>query len=293
MDLILVWAIPFFVVLLVLEVAVLRRGEAAEAALAGDATVAGDLPRRMGYSRRDTRTSLVMGTGSLVIGGAWKLVELALLGWVATLTPLDLGTGWQAWLVALVGVDLMYYAYHRSGHEIRLLWASHVVHHSSNRYNLSTALRQPWLTQHTVLFFVPVALVGVPAELVLASYALNLVYQFWIHTEAIDRMWAPVEAVFNTPSHHRVHHGSQSQYLDRNYGGVLIVWDRLFGTFEPEGERVRYGLTTPLEDYRAHVVVSHELVAIWRDLRGAGSWRDRAGYVLRGPGWAPAQTLSG
>jgi sterol desaturase/sphingolipid hydroxylase (fatty acid hydroxylase superfamily) len=162
-----------------------------------------------------------------------------------------------------------------------------VVHHSSQRYNLSTALRQTWTGEYTVLFFLPVALLGVPVEIVLACWSINLLYQFWIHTEAIDKLWRPVELVFNTPSHHRVHHGSQSQYLDRNYAGVLIIWDRLFGTFEPEGEPVVYGLTKNITTYNPLRVATHEYVALWRDLRTASSWRHRAGHLLHGPGWAP------
>ncbi|MCW2585746.1 MAG: sterol desaturase [Frankiales bacterium] len=274
-DAILLLAIPGFVALLLLELAVLRAGQAQER-------------RLLGYDRADTRTSLAMGTGSLVVNGAWRLAEVVILGAAAALSPLDLGHGWVAWLVALVGIDLCYYWDHRAGHQIRLLWASHVVHHSSERYNLSTALRQTWTGEYTVLFFLPVALLGVPVELVLASWSINLLYQFWIHTEAIDKLWAPLEWVLNTPSHHRVHHGTQPQYLDRNYGGILIVWDRLFGSFEPEGERVRYGLTTNIATHNPLRVATHEYVALWRDLRTAGSWRDRTGYLLRGPGWAPA-----
>jgi sterol desaturase/sphingolipid hydroxylase (fatty acid hydroxylase superfamily) len=274
-DAILLLAIPGFVALLLLELTVLRAGQAQER-------------RLLGYDRADTRTSLAMGTGSLVVNGAWRLAEVVILSAAAALSPLDLGHGWVAWLVALVGIDLCYYWDHRAGHQIRLLWASHVVHHSSERYNLSTALRQTWTGEYTVLFFLPVALLGVPVELVLASWSINLLYQFWIHTEAIDKLWAPLEWVLNTPSHHRVHHGTQPQYLDRNYGGILIVWDRLFGSFEPEGERVRYGLTTNIATHNPLRVATHEYVALWRDLRTAGSWRDRTGYLLRGPGWAPA-----
>jgi sterol desaturase/sphingolipid hydroxylase (fatty acid hydroxylase superfamily) len=274
-DAILLLAVPGFLLLMLLELAVTRAGQRQEA-------------RLLGYDRRDTRTSLAMGAGSLVVNGVWRLVEVGILGAAAALTPLDLGTGWTAWAVALVGIDFVYYWDHRAGHEVRLLWASHVVHHSSQKYNLSTALRQTWTGEYTVLFFLPVALVGVPVELVLAAWSLNLVYQFWIHTEAIDKLPRWFEAVFNTPSHHRVHHGSQAQYLDRNYGGVLIVWDRLFGTFEPEGERVRYGLTKNLETSNPLRVATHEYVAIWRDLRTAASWRQRAGHLLRGPGWSPA-----
>ncbi|MGZ6826506.1 MAG: sterol desaturase family protein [Mycobacteriales bacterium] len=273
-DQILLLAIPGFVLLMLLEAAVLRAGQAAEA--------------RLGYDRVDSRTSLAMGMGSLVVNGTWRLVEVLILGAAAALTPLDLGHGWVAWVVALVGIDFVYYWDHRAGHEVRVLWASHVVHHSSQRYNLSTALRQTWTGEYTVLFFLPVALLGVPVELVLASWSLNLLYQFWIHTEAIDKLWGWFEWTFNTPSHHRVHHGSQAQYLDRNYGGVLIVWDRLFGTFEPEGERVVYGLTKNIETSNPLRVATHEYVAIWGDLKAARSWRDRAGHLLRGPGWAPA-----
>ncbi|MCW2600388.1 MAG: sterol desaturase [Frankiales bacterium] len=273
-DQILLLAIPGFLLLLGLEYAVVRAGNQAE--------------DRLGFQRVDTRTSLAMGTGSLVVNGLWRFAEIAILGVAAGLTPLDLGHGWTAWAIALLGVDFFYYWDHRAGHEIRLLWASHVIHHSSQRYNLSTALRQTWTGEYTVLFFLPVALLGVPVEIVLASWSVNLLYQFWIHTEVIDKLWAPVEWLLNTPSHHRVHHGVQQQYLDRNYGGILIVWDRLFGTFEPEGERVRYGLTKNLETSNPLRVATHEYVALWQDLRTATSWRDRLGHTLRGPGWSPA-----
>ena len=279
-DLILVLAVPWFIGMLLLELAVTRAGVMQERRLRGDV---------LGYDRKDTRTSLAMGLGSMFVNGAWRLVEIAGLSLVAKLAPWDLGHGWVAWVVAMVGIDFMYYWDHRAGHEVRLLWAAHVVHHSSQRYNLSTALRQTWTGEYTFLFFIPVVLVGVPVELALAAWSVNLLYQFWIHTEAIGKMWGWFEAVFNTPSHHRVHHGSQSQYLDRNYAGVLIVWDRLFRTFEPEGERVVYGLTKNITTHNPLKVATHELVAIARDVRGARSWRDRFGYLLRGPGWSPSE----
>jgi sterol desaturase/sphingolipid hydroxylase (fatty acid hydroxylase superfamily) len=193
-----------------------------------------------------------------------------------------------AWLVALLGVDLAYYWYHRSHHEVRLLWASHVVHHSSRRYNLAVALRQPWIVFTTLPFLAPLALLGVPHELIAASWAINLLYQFWIHTELIDRMPRWFEAVFNTPSHHRVHHGKNPQYLDRNYAGVLMVWDRWFGTFEPEVEPVVFGLTKDITTHNPFKIATHELAAIARDVRASRTWRDRAGRVFRGPGWQPA-----
>jgi sterol desaturase/sphingolipid hydroxylase (fatty acid hydroxylase superfamily) len=278
-DLILIFAIPWFLGMLALELAVTRAGVMQERRLRGDV---------LGYDRRDSRTSLAMGVGSMVVNGVWRVVEIAGLSLVARLSPLDLGHGWAAWAVALLGIDFMYYWDHRAGHEVRLLWASHVVHHSSQRYNLSTALRQTWTGEYTFLFFIPVVALGVPVEIALAAWSVNLLYQFWIHTEAIDKMWGWFEWLFNTPSHHRVHHGSQSQYLDRNYGGVLIVWDRLFRTFEPERERVVYGLTKNITTHNPFRVATHELVALAHDVRSASRWRDRVGYVVHGPGWAPA-----
>jgi sterol desaturase/sphingolipid hydroxylase (fatty acid hydroxylase superfamily) len=279
-DLILIFAIPWFIGMLFLELAVTRAGVMQERRMRGEV---------LGYDRLDTRTSLLMGTGSMVVNGIWRIVEIAGLSAVAALSPLDLGHGWVAWVVAMVGIDFMYYWDHRAGHEVRLLWAAHVVHHSSQRYNLSTALRQTWTGEYTFLFFIPVVAVGVPVEIALAAWSLNLLYQFWIHTEAIGKLWRWFEFVFNTPSHHRVHHGAQSQYLDRNYGGVLIVWDRLFKSFEPEGERVRYGLTKNITTYNPLTVATHELFAIARDVRSSRSWGARLGFVFRGPGWSPTE----
>jgi sterol desaturase/sphingolipid hydroxylase (fatty acid hydroxylase superfamily) len=170
---------------------------------------------------------------------------------------------------------------------VRVFWASHVVHHSSQHYNLSTALRQTWTPMTSLPFWAALALLGFQPWMILTQQAISLIYQFWIHTERIGRLPGPIEFVFNTPSHHRVHHGSNELYLDRNYGGILIVWDRLFGTFQGETERPRYGLTQNLRTFRPTKVAFHEFAAIARDVRGAGSWRHRLGYVFRSPGWSP------
>ena len=203
-----------------------------------------------------------------------------------TKSPLDLGTGPWAWGAAILGWDFIYYWNHRASHESRWLWAVHVVHHSSERYNLSTALRQP--VAESVTLTVPyglLALAGVRPALIEQARGINLIYQFWIHTEAIRRLgW--FERVFNTPSHHRVHHGSNRQYLDRNHGSILILWDRLFGTFEEEDEPVVYGLTTDIETYNPVAIATHEWVDIAEDVASARTWRDRWSFLLRGPGWA-------
>ena len=156
----------------------------------------------------------------------------------------------------------------RLQHERRLLWANHATHHSSRYYNLSTALRQPWQGYLTFGIFAPMPLLGMPAHQIAKAGQLNLLYQYWIHTETIDKLPAPIEAVFNTPSHHRVHHGANPQYLDKNYGGILILWDKLFGTFEPELRRVKYGLTTNIETFNPVKVGYHETVAIVKEVEG-------------------------
>lgn len=242
---------------------------------------------RQPYDGRDSAVSITTALINQALNAPWAFIEIAVLVWMCSVMPWHL-TGWAAWLTAMIAVDFVFYWYHRSHHEIRLLWAVHVVHHSSERYNLSVALRQPWAVFTTLPFLIPVALLGIDAKIILACFALNLLYQFFLHTELIDKLWAPIEFVFNTPSHHRVHHGSQQQYLDTNYGGILIIWDRLFGSFEPEGEQVRYGLTKNIKTYNIAAVEAHEFVAIWKAVRGAKTMRDRFGHLFRGPGWAPA-----
>jgi sterol desaturase/sphingolipid hydroxylase (fatty acid hydroxylase superfamily) len=205
-------------------------------------------------------------------------------------SALDLGGSKAAWVLAILGWDFLYYWNHRFSHESRWLWAVHVAHHSSERYNLSTALRQPVADSITVAVpYSLLALLGVRPALIEQARGLNLLYQFWIHTEAIRTIGWP-ERVLNSPSHHRVHHGSNRQYLDRNHGSILIVWDKLFGTFEPEDEQVVYGLTRNIDTYNPARIATHELVDIARDVAGADSWRDRISYLVRGPGWASART---
>jgi sterol desaturase/sphingolipid hydroxylase (fatty acid hydroxylase superfamily) len=198
----------------------------------------------------------------------------------------DLGRGPAALAAATLGWDFIYYWNHRFMHESRYMWAIHVVHHSSERYNLSTALRQP--VADALGTFVPyslLALVGVQPELIAQARGINLLYQYWIHTDTIRRI-GPFERVFNSPSHHRVHHGRNQQYIDRNHGSILITWDRLFGTFEPEVERVVYGLTKNLDTFNPARVAGHEHFEMLRDVSRSESWRERCSFVFRGPGWA-------
>jgi sterol desaturase/sphingolipid hydroxylase (fatty acid hydroxylase superfamily) len=274
------YAVPLFLAALLLEPAALRRRAARGAAVRG-------------FERRDTRASLGMGIGSIafvsVINLGIFLVSRDL--WAHRVT--DLGAGLAGWAAALVGWDFAYYWHHRVEHEHRIFWACHVSHHSSRYYNLATALRQPWTPVTGLLFYPWLALVGVAPWLIMASGGINLIYQFWIHTEAIDRMPRWFEAVFNTPSHHRVHHGKNPEYLDRNYGGILVVWDRLFLTFAPERAPVVYGLTHDIERQDLLSVAFHEYAALARDAATAGRVRarDALGVLFHGPAWTPPSAL--
>ncbi|MET7767258.1 sterol desaturase family protein [Nocardia sp. NPDC005366] len=249
---------------------------------------------QLGYQFRDARTSVLMGLGSVVINLGWKLVVIAAYAAVYLASPLHLPTNNPlTWVALFFAEDFVYYWYHRTHHTVRMLWASHVVHHSSEFYNLSTALRQSWTPFSALPYWLPLALLGFPPWMIVLQQSISLLYQFFIHTERVGTLWRPVEFVFDTPSHHRVHHASNEHYLDRNYGGILIIWDRIFGTFRPEAEAVRYGLTKNIDTFNPLRVATHEFTAIWRDLRAARTWRHRAGHLLRGPGWMPAEARAG
>jgi sterol desaturase/sphingolipid hydroxylase (fatty acid hydroxylase superfamily) len=198
----------------------------------------------------------------------------------------DFGTGPLAVLGAVLGWDFIYYWNHRFMHESRWLWAIHVVHHSSEHYNLSTALRQPVMDVWGM--FVPYGLLaaaGFRPETIETARGINLLYQYWIHTEVIGKL-GPLEKVLNTASAHRVHHGSNRQYLDKNHGSILIVWDRLFGTYEPEDEPVVYGLTKNIDTFNPVTIATHEFTDILEDVADAEDWGERLSFAFRGPGWA-------
>jgi len=198
----------------------------------------------------------------------------------------DLGDGAMATVGAVLAWDFIYYWNHRLMHTSRWMWAIHVTHHSSEKYNLSTALRQTVMDSFGM--FVPYGLLctaGFRPESIETARGVNLLYQYWIHTETIPKL-GPIEEVFNTASHHRVHHGSNRQYLDRNHGSIFIIWDRLFGTFEREDEPVVYGLTKNIETYNPATIATHEFRDILRDVAASTTWSDRFNFAFRGPGWA-------
>jgi hypothetical protein len=186
-----------------------------------------------------------------------------------------------------VGVDLLYYWFHRLSHEINFLWAAHVVHHQSEEYNLTVALRQSALQPFfSNVFYWPLALLGVPPPVFLACVSFNTLYQFWIHTRLLGRL-GPLEQLLMTPSHHRVHHGRNPRYIDRNHGGTFILWDKLFGTFEPETEEVVYGITKPLASWNPLWANLHDWLELGRAARATQRWRDKLLVFLKPPGWLP------
>jgi len=241
------------------------------------------------YEPRDTLTSLLFGFGSSVVGAMLAVTLYQLFVAAYALRPITIPSTWWAWGLCFVLDDLAYYVFHRAAHRVRWFWASHVNHHSSQHYNLSTALRQTWTGFFALsfIFRLPLALIGFDPAMIFFVGGVNLIYQFWIHTEVIGRMPRWFEAVMNTPSHHRVHHAVNPRYLDRNYAGVFIIWDRMFGTFTPEvdEEPIRYGIVKQLGGFGLVWGVFHEWVGIAQDL-----WRapfgSKLGYLLRPPGWS-------
>lgn len=247
---------------------------------------------RAKFEGKDAFTSLIMGLGSTVSGALTAGIFFVLSYWIwDNFRLFDLGAGLWVFALAFVLDDFAYYWIHRFGHRMRWMWAAHVIHHSSQHYNLTTALRQTWTGQFTpgFLFKVPLFLMGIEPAIVFFVAGLNLIYQFWIHTEAIDRMPRWFEAVMNTPSHHRVHHANNPKYLDANYAGVFIIWDKMFGTYIPEdrNEPCRYGLVRDLGTFNPLRVATHEWVGIFKDMWHAKSWKHKALFLLAPPGWTP------
>lgn len=266
-------AVPFFGLLVVLEM------------------IAWRLTGKGRFETRDSAASLAMGLGSQIaplFGGAAAVTAAMAAAYQYRFFTIP-NTLWAV-LLCFVLDDLRYYWWHRWSHEIRWFWASHIVHHSSQHYNLTTALRQTWTGQilGAAITKTPLVLLGFDPAMIVFVGGLNLVYQFWIHTELVGRL-GPLELVLNTPSHHRVHHATNPRYLDANYAGALIIWDRLFGTFVPEvdEDKPRYGIIKNLGTFNPILISFHEWIAIARDVKSARSLPEVLGYLFGPPGWSP------
>ena len=270
MNNIVLYAIPGFIILLVLEIWFAVRHQ------------------KDWYELKDTVSSLAMGIGNVIVGLLGKALVFVAYTLVYQFHIVDIEVAWWAWVLLFFGEDFSYYWFHRISHESRYFWASHVVHHSSRKYNLGTALRQTWTGDLTggFIFWLWLPLVGFHPIWVMMMQSISLLYQFWIHTEAIDKLPRPVEFIFNTPAHHRVHHSSDPKYLDRNHGGILIIWDRIFGTFQQEEEHPTYGLVKNINTFNPVKIAFLEWGRLFRDAFAAGSFRNAMGYIFGPPGWS-------
>ncbi|WP_417236176.1 sterol desaturase family protein [Bizionia paragorgiae] len=269
---VILYAIPFFVIAMGLELYVVTKRGLKD------------------YNTKDAITSIAMGLGNVGLGIFTKILVFASFFYIYDNFRLfTIPVTWWSFILLFFLDDLSYYWFHRISHECRLFWASHVVHHSSQYYNLSTALRQTWSGGfYTFIFWFWLPFLGFHPGLIVLQMSLSLIYQFWIHTEAIDKTPSWFEAVFNTPSHHRVHHGSNPLYLDKNHAGILIIWDKLFGTFQEElaEEKVVYGLVSNINTYNPIKIAFIEWVQLFKDaFTGRKSLKNRLLYFIKPPGW--------
>ena len=253
---------------------------------------------------KDAAASLQLGIGSTIIDLAMKAIAIGYLLWFyqfrifKNLGPDTVSefanwqwhkTHWYAWVLLFFALDFMFYWYHRMAHEIRILWAAHVNHHSSEYMHYSTALRQSWLELLVKdLWYIPLALIGFHPLMILTMHQLNLIYQFLPHTESIKRLPKWYEFIFNSPAHHRVHHSSEIRYLDKNYAGILIIWDRMFGTFMEEDKNALpvYGITTNINTNNLLKITFHEVINIVKDVKNAPTIKDKLNYIFQSPGWS-------
>jgi alkylglycerol monooxygenase len=240
------------------------------------------------YRFNDFFSNMSQGIGSQIVGVFAKTILF--FGYLYLYNNhrfFEISFAWYNWLILFLGVDFLYYWFHRMSHEINAMWAAHIVHHQSEEYNLSVALRQSWFQSFfSWFFYLPLAIIGYNPIMFIAMSSFNTLYQFWIHTKAIDKMgW--FEKIFNTPSHHRVHHASDPKYIDKNHAGSLIIWDKMFGTFAEEIEEPVYGITSPLKSWNPIWANFHYWIDIFKNAAKAEKWKDKIRFLFAPPGWQP------
>lgn len=228
------------------------------------------------YGKKDFLASLSIGLGNLLVNALCKVGLFYVVVFFYNLTPFSIPPTWWSYLLCLVVLDFLRYWAHRIAHEQRFWWSTHVVHHSSEHYNFSVSFRLSWTQNLKLIFFMPIALMGFHPLVFFITHQIEVLYQFWIHTELIRKLPRPIEYIFTTPSHHRVHHAVNEKYIDKNYGSTLIIWDRMFGTFQKEEEQARYGITKPVKSFNPFVLVFHA----WGDLLGDLIKRPRAAWRI-------------
>lgn len=236
------------------------------------------------YEGRDFLASTAIGIGNVIVSALTKTALFAIILFFYNLVPWRIEAAWWSYIACFLLLDFCRYWAHRIAHEQRIWWATHVPHHSSEQYNFSVSFRLSWVQGFKVIFFIPVALAGFNPFVFFICHEIAVLYQFWIHTELIDKLPKPIAFIFVTPSHHRVHHAKDDHYIDKNYGSTLIIWDRMFGTFVPEEEAPHYGITKPVDSYNPVYLVFHEFLDIWADLKESRSWKERYHILFDGPG---------
>jgi sterol desaturase/sphingolipid hydroxylase (fatty acid hydroxylase superfamily) len=261
-----VWAVPAMVLFSALEMYISYRQD------------------RKFYEKKETIGSILVGLGNLVVSGGIKVVMLYGVVWLYNLVPWRMELNWWTALPCYIIYDMFSYWAHRISHEQRFWWATHVVHHSGENYNLAVSFRLSWIQHLKIIFFLPVALFGFHPVVFFVTYQIAVLFQFWVHTEYIRKCPKWVEYIFATPSNHRVHHGSQEQYIDKNYGATFIFWDRIWKTYEPEGEKVIYGITTNIPNKANPFFINfHELKDMIRDVRTAKGFRRKWFFIFGSP----------
>lgn len=243
------------------------------------------------YRVNDAITNISCGISSQVTGAIWNVLSVAMFAFVYEYSIFKIPDNWFTWILLFLFIDLMYYWYHRASHEINFLWnVSHVVHHQSEDYNLSVALRQASFGGvFSMVFYLPIALLGFSPYGFAFLKGINLVYQFWIHTESIQKLPGWFEWIFNTPSHHRVHHGRNPKYIDRNHAGTLIIWDRMFGTFQAEEEKPTYGVTKPVNTWNPVWANVLPIVEMTRQVTSTSGLMNKIKVLFYKPGWKPKE----
>ncbi len=275
-DKLLLYATPFFLLSIIIEYWVDKRQNT-------------DV-----YENKDLFASMAMGVFALIVEFLPKVLFFMTFFYIYQANFLGLNdfmnrNNWWAWLILVFADDLSYYWFHRMNHEVRFLWAGHVSHHSSKKFNFGTSVRQGVGERlHKYVFWLWLPFLGFDPVMLFIMMSINLIYQHWVHTEAVRRLPRFYEAIFNTPSHHRVHHASQARYLDRNHAGLLIIWDKIFGSFseEKDFDKPKYGLTSDLGSHNWIYVATHEYGAIWRDVKRADKFSDKLKYIFYPPGWS-------
>ncbi len=235
------------------------------------------------YDAKDTLAAAVIGVVNLLITAAIKIATFGIIIFFYNLAPYKIPASWWSFILCLIWIDFWRYWAHRIAHECRFWWATHVTHHNSEKYNWSVSFRLGWTQHIKIIFFIPVALVGFDPVTFFICHQIEVLYQFWIHTEYIRKLPKPIEFIFTTPSHHRVHHARNAKYLDKNYGSTFIIWDRIFNTFQPEEDQADYGITTPVNSYNPVYLNFHEWMDIVRDVKKSRTLKQALVMILVRP----------